>query len=1480
MMFLRHGMFARKSAVERHRKLVIGGILGLLLVVSVAIFAIVKAAGNSLNLGYTDGNNKGLTEGNITGTISTTSGASPATGLDRDGKAKLHLQFNFDDTVIAAATADANAIDDWTSNTWTYDLSSAVSNNAFIASFDDMTSQDIVNDGVVIAKYSVSGNKITITPERTADALNWWTNHTSNVRASLSLDFNIDKIGANAHSSDSFVLPGTTTPSNPSGNSTDSMYYDTPHVAIHGSVYDENSHEFKYGNNDKLISVEKDGNGDYIATYNTNFYMDVYAPDLKVAITLNGDQTPVYGYLKMKTCTTNNCIHDTNATTIDIPIDYVSVVDNRTVEFDMEGFLYDYCEVGGHDCTAAGIYGYTLNDPMSANNANHSDYYIEYKANLGSDNPAGNGKTYTAISTITGNNGAVTASDTVRYNIQIPGSKTGTCESGSTENNGVVTCNDDGNGNVYVNYTIKVGTPDTNLSSTTITDKITDNQVLASDITLTSPSGATITIAKPANQAAACANSDANDCVVWEAIDDSYSSNNQKLFSHAFSSGDTGEWTISYKTRIASDAVIGGNSVDNKIDLKFDQTTFYDVWTTSTHYEFARPMYVEKVEDYTRAADGLVHWTITVYGPTSGSLNNVNVTDQFWYDSNQYSTGSIINTIDSATKTVNDVTTNLNANTDYTTSTSNGNMVISIPTINAGEVYTFGIVSQADNDFKTAYAGASVALQNQACRSVQINNNTDTKCSTQVRTTILTPSADTATKTAQEDSGVFYWKQNYDEHNSNGHDYVYGIRRGYTWTVKINPNAGSVADTTRASDYEPWFSDVIPAGSYLTYRYDSNGKPEPECQGTCNPSTDIDQSKYSTVIDVKREIPSLAGQRDQHVSKVPVTVTNGVIDPINLAALFNDSGCTIPSNANPSLTCAGINGAIYTVTYATTLADDIYFDYANEHTFQNQAKLYEKVANTNVERANAVAQATYRNTSAIEKSDLTQTALDSTNKITYAITVNKAGYTYLNNGEPYAQDATRPMLTVTDVIPNDVNIMTSSFSATNLDYGVSANNVLTSTNSIVCTDVNDTIVNDCSFSYNSATRTLAAQIPDGYVRKIWYSVVVANPIPNKYSEYENTAHMVVGTVDFSSYEKRGHTVNGNAGHIIGNGNLKIKKVNANNLTEAVEGAEFKLVQVNYDNQGALGTETVVDLNPSDSDTTNGVSNASGEIQFSSLCGYSTSAPGSNASCPNGGQLYYWQEVSAPAPYLAAEGATKHYFVLYDEEVSASDTEANRAVAQAAANLIEENGSTSFLVEVLKSDYQWVVTNIKQEETSIAIEKKVKGNAADVGKEFTVTITATDLAGNPLNKTVNLYAYRLSNPSTITELSPITFSNGVASLQLEHSKGYVLGGVYVGGTYTITESNNTGYTVSYLCSNLELTSCSNTGTFVADAGAAADMNAGDDPTYAEIGQVVTLTNDNSSEITGITNKKPSAMIAIIFGSTVAALGLIVARRFRH
>ena len=1482
MMFLRHGTFARLGVVERRRKQIIGGVLGLLLVASAVIFAAVNAAG-SLNLAYTDESNKGLTGGNITGTL-TAEDDSVASNLDRDGKVKLNLEFNLTDDAVEAAK-NANA--------WTYDLSDVVSDNTFISSIDDIdtnNARDIIKDNTVIASYTASNNIITIVPKTTqgGDPISWWDDHATDVRFALSVTLNLDKVGVGVQDSNSIALPGTATLSNRSGNSTNTMYYKAPHVAVYQGVHDNNSFMFKYAPSEtQMIGVDED-NGHYYATYNTNFHINAYVPDLKLTIALTGDHGLLSNDIVMKTCTKDNCISGSGVTTIKISNDYVNDIDNKTAEIDMSGFLYDYCEVGGHDCTAAGIYGYTLNDAMTSNNANHSDFYLQYRSELGINDPAGNGKVYAVSVEIEGGNGALSATGDTRFVVGIPGSKTGTCVDGSSELNGSVSCNDDGDGNVYIDYVIKVGSMGSNLSNATVIDYITDNQALVGDITLTSPSQVSSTI----QHSNTCASADDDECIVSGAIDSNYSADAQKLFSHAFSSGDVGEWTISYRTRVVTESGATSKDIDNSIKLKIGETiidvqdgSYENAWPK--HYEFANLPHIAISDDIlARETQDTKYWLVKVYG--DDTYNDIAVVNQLDYDRRGYSIGSVESSIVSATKTANNVVSPISENTDYTLTKNYGNLTILIPTLNAGEVYSFVVKAQADENFKLAYANRNIPIRAKSCRSTRSGNETIEECSAQIAKTIMNSSVELMTKEVQEVDNVFYWKQDKAQHDPGGSDYVEDTRTGYIWTVTLNPNASSDTDQNSfwregAENYNPIFTDEIPAGMYLTHRTGANGEPEPECptEGNCDASVDINQSKYSTVINVTHYMPTSVGANEYTLSNVPVTVTNGMIDPIDLGRLFESYCASLGYSGDSAMDCTGIKNTTYIITYATTLTDDIYYDYGNKYSFQGQAKLYE--SNGGATRANAVGAVTYLNFVAIEKNDLTVTNLDSINKITYEIVVNKDGYNFLNDGEPYVQGVSRPKLKITDQISSDVNILAEPFSATNLDSDVSANNNLSSlTDSVICTDLNDTIVSDCDFKYDSASRTLTAWIPDGYTRKIWYSVTVANPVPNEYAEYANTATMTVGAKNYSGSTTRGHTASSGANYASVNGTMTIKKLNAEDSSEAVQGAEFKLARVAYDlSTGAITGETVIDLDVSDPNSTNGVTDSNGLIELSALCGFSTATPDPNSDCPSGGQLYYLQEVSAPAPYSAADNGTKHYFVLYDEEATDAATEANRAVARQAAALVEENGSNNATVEIFKPGYEWVVTNVKQSATTLAIENKVTGNMARVEDEFTINMSATDYAGAPLEGTYEYCAYDINNPvDSLTCLDEeLEFTDGVSEdIELGHNKGIILYGLYTGGTYEITEASTADYDVSYVCTDRTGEGCasatSNTGTLVKDA------NTGTYPTLANVGQRVTLKNDSSSTVTGVSEKKPSVAIAVVFGGAVAALGLVVARKFRQ
>lgn len=942
MMFLRHGTFARKSKVERRRKLVVGSFAGLLLTAAVIVCTTVQASGD-LNLAYTDATDTGLTRGNITGTL-TKLNDSTNINVDRDGQVKLNLKFNLDDSELGnAQNADA----------WIYDLSSAVgsgSANPFVASVEQNTNPtSIIKDGVTIAKYTVQNNVITVIPQSTSDAMTWWSTHSTNVSIELSVILNLDKVEVGTYTIDAFELPGTV-----STATTNDIVYNTPHAEIYSSVYDEDFDVFRTGESNQIEARE--GNGNYYATYNVEFYTNTFAPDLKVNLALSGSHTfnTSEGFV-MRTCTTNNCIFDSGATTISIPSNYITYsADNKTAEIDMADFLYGYCEDGIHDCSGASIYGYMLNNSMSPNSANNSDYYIQFETDLGSTKPVGTSWSYAVTATISSEEAMLSTYSTARF-----------------------------------------------------------------------------------------------------------------------------------------------NPPDSWVD------------------------------------PGLI--------------------------------GPDIPTPDSSTQ--------------------------------------------------------------------------------------------------------------------------------------------------------------------------------------------------------------------------------------------------------------------------------------------------------------------------IEKHDLTVRALDATNKITYSILVNADNYAFLKNGEPYESGETRPKLTVTDWIPNSVNISTAAFSATNLDPDNPANNTLSSSDAIICTDENDTIVNDCSFNYDSETRVLTAYIPDGIARKIWYSVTVAYPIPDYTATYFNNAILHANGEEYSSRAICDHTV-GSTINNSSNGTMSIKKVNADNLTEAIEGVEFKLVQVAYDTTtGALGTETEIDLNGAE-DGIYGTTDSYGLLQISNLCGYATTP---NPSCPNGGQLYYWQEVSAPSPYVLAN-TTKHYFMLYDEGTTAADTQSNGSYAGDIMDFITSNSDNDFTIEILGPGYEWVVTNLKQIETSIAIANKVTGNTAGVDKSFTITVHATDESDEPLVGSFDYDTYSLADPSgSLSHEGVVNFSNGDATVTLNHGSGIVIYGVYIGGSYTITGSNNSGYTVAYTCSDLTGTGCSSatssSGVFVADNGAAADASSSGNVTFSEVGQTITLTNDSSTEITGVFNKKPSLVIAIAFGGAFMGLGIFVVRKIR-
>lgn len=149
---------------------------------------------------------------------------------------------------------------------------------------------------------------------------------------------------------------------------------------------------------------------------------------------------------------------------------------------------------------------------------------------------------------------------------------------------------------------------------------------------------------------------------------------------------------------------------------------------------------------------------------------------------------------------------------------------------------------------------------------------------------------------------------------------------------------------------------------------------------------------------------------------------------------------------------------------------------------------------------------------------------------------------------------------------------------------------------------------------------------------------------------------------------------------------------------------------------------------------------------------------------------------------------------------------------------------------------------------LTINKVVTGTMGDKTKDFTFTIQLTD--PDVVNHMTSISYVGPDGGDPV----PVSMENGTASInvQMKHDESITIKGLPVGTDYTITESDNAGYTVTYAGSTTN-----GTGEIDGDA-------------------TVTVTNDlSSSPATGvIMNVAPYALMVVI-----AAVGAFVFLRKR-
>ena len=120
--------------------------------------------------------------------------------------------------------------------------------------------------------------------------------------------------------------------------------------------------------------------------------------------------------------------------------------------------------------------------------------------------------------------------------------------------------------------------------------------------------------------------------------------------------------------------------------------------------------------------------------------------------------------------------------------------------------------------------------------------------------------------------------------------------------------------------------------------------------------------------------------------------------------------------------------------------------------------------------------------------------------------------------------------------------------------------------------------------------------------------------------------------------------------------------------------------------------------------------------------------------------------------------------------------------------------------------------------TLTVKKTVSGGGADYNKAFTFTVTlkmpeiTVDALATPI---INATPDTSAAPIPVTETyDGVTFTDGVATFTLKHNESKTIKDIPAGYTYTVTESDNAGYTV---------TMSGNTGTIKAGETSTAAFN---------------------------------------------------------
>lgn len=176
----------------------------------------------------------------------------------------------------------------------------------------------------------------------------------------------------------------------------------------------------------------------------------------------------------------------------------------------------------------------------------------------------------------------------------------------------------------------------------------------------------------------------------------------------------------------------------------------------------------------------------------------------------------------------------------------------------------------------------------------------------------------------------------------------------------------------------------------------------------------------------------------------------------------------------------------------------------------------------------------------------------------------------------------------------------------------------------------------------------------------------------------------------------------------------------------------------------------------------------------------------------------------------------------------------------------ENDAT----DLKQGDDGAVFNNTAEDNSNVTLKKSVAGTAADTGKDFTFTITLSNVTGE----------YMISTPD-----GDATIENGSATVTLHHGESATIKNLPVGAIYTISE-NADGYEATYVVTDGEVV-----GSETSSSTYSGTVDKTDD--------IVAFTNEKGfMPQTGITmNTLPFVGVGVV--AAAGAVTLVISRKRR-